>query len=196
MQMNEILLESLLHQEEGPALDFKGYQYQFDKASDDEKGELLKDILAFANTRRELPAYILIGVGEVKGGRSNVVGVKTHLDDARLHQFVNSKTQQAVEFSYTPYSHEEVEIGIIEIPVQDGLIHLKQSYGKLHANVVYIRDGSSTRTSTPAEIIEMTAPKLPELVLSWADLESSSALPSPYAVKSLILYPQLPLDTF
>ena len=159
MHLNELLLESLLQQEEGLALDFKGYQYPFDKASEDEKSELLKDILAFANTKRETPAYILIGVGEVKGGRSKVVGVNKHLDDARLHQFVNSKTQRPVEFSYTPYPFEGTEIGVIEISVQNGLFHLKQPYGKLHANLVYLRDGSSTRTATPAEIIEMSAPE-------------------------------------
>ena len=196
MHLDDVILESLLHQEEGPALDFKGYQYPFDKASVDEKSELLKDILAFANTRREISAYILIGVSEVKGGRSKVVGVKTQLDDARLHQFVNSKTQKAVPFSYSPYPFEGIEIGIIEIPVQDGPLYLKHSYGKLHANLVYIRDGSSTRTATPAEIIEMNAPKRPELVLAWADTESNSSLPSPLTLKSLILFPTLPEDTF
>ena len=91
MLLNPVLLESLLRQEEGPTLDFKGYQYKFDKASDEEKGELLKDILAFANAKRDATAYILIGVKEIKGGRSEIVGVKEQLDDARLHQFVNSK---------------------------------------------------------------------------------------------------------
>ena len=198
MQLNDVLLESLLHQEEGPALDFKGYQYPFDKASDEQKSELLKDILAFANTRRETPAYVLIGVAEVKGGRSKVVGVQKHLDDARLHQFVNSKTQRSVEFSYSPYpiDGQGVEIGVIEIPVQEGLFHLKQLYGKLQANLVYIRDGSSTRTATVAEIIEMNAPKRPEFVLAWADSVRSSALLSPYTAISLILYPPLPSDTF
>ena len=196
MHLDDVILESLLHQEEGPALDFKGYQYPFDKASVDEKSELLKDILAFANTKRETTAYILIGVVEVKGGRSKIVGVMEHLDDARLHQFVNSKIQCAVEFSYTPYPLDGTEIGVIEIPSQNGLFHLRNNYGKLQANLVYIRDGSSTRSATPVEIIEMTAPKRPELVLAWADSESSSILPSPYTVNSLILSPTLPNDTF
>lgn len=198
MRLNDVLLESLLHEEEGPALDFKGYQYQFDKASDEQKSELLKDILAFANTKRETPAYVLIGVAEVKGGRSKVVGIQKHLDDAHLHQFVNSKTQRSVEFSYYPYptDGQGIEIGVIEIPVQEGLFHLKQSFGKLRANLVYIRDGSSTRTATIAEIIEMNAPKRPEFVLAWADSVRSPALLSPYTTTSLILYPPLPDDTF
>jgi predicted HTH transcriptional regulator len=45
------------------------------KLADDEKSELLKDILGFANAWRRATAYILIGVKEVRGGRSNVVGI-------------------------------------------------------------------------------------------------------------------------
>ena len=41
--------------EEGPTLDFKREQYRFDKASDEDKSELLKDILAFANTSAPVP---------------------------------------------------------------------------------------------------------------------------------------------
>ena len=94
------LLERLLHEAEGTSLDFKSAQYPFEHATDEEKSELLKDILALTNSWRRTTAYILIGVEEVKGGRSNVVGVDRHLDDASLHQFVNGKTQRPVEFSY------------------------------------------------------------------------------------------------
>ena len=107
MQMNGMLLESLLHQEEGPALDFKQDQYPIGKGSAPEiranlKSELVKDILAMVNASREVTAYILIGVEEIKGGRSRIVGVQDHLDDANLHQLINSKTQRPVEFSYFP----------------------------------------------------------------------------------------------
>ena len=64
-----------------------------------QKSELLKDILSFANSWRRTSAYVLIGVEEVKGGRSKVLGVPRHLDDANLHQFFNQKTQRAVEFN-------------------------------------------------------------------------------------------------
>ena len=38
------VLENLLHQPEGTALDFKQEQYHFEKASDAQKAELLKDM--------------------------------------------------------------------------------------------------------------------------------------------------------
>ena len=96
--MDDRLLEQLLHEEEGSTLDAKRDQYRFYSASDSEKSELLKDILAFANAWRRETAYITIGVKEVQGGRNTVVGVTEHLKDNDLQQFVNSKTQRPVDF--------------------------------------------------------------------------------------------------
>ncbi len=74
------LIEGLLFEEESTSLDFKRDQYRFTRASSDDKGELLKDILAFANSWRRTDAYILVGVDEVRGGRSRVVGVVDHIE--------------------------------------------------------------------------------------------------------------------
>ena len=198
--MDSQLLESLLHQEEGSALDFKCKQYPFEKATNEDKSELLKDILAFANSWRQTTAYILIGVEEVKGGRSKVIGVQTHLDDAKLHQFVNSKTQRVVEFSYAPIHTEGAQIGVIEVPPQERPTFLKKSYGKLDENTVYVRDGSSTRVATPDEIARMGAHQVlggtPQLDLDWADIANHVVLPSPVTVQSLAFSQLLPADTF
>ncbi len=200
MPIDENILEQLLHEEEGSALDFKRDQYPFEGEDDKPKSELLKDILAFANAWRRTTAYILIGVDEVKGGRSEIVGVGTHLDDAKLHQFVNSKTQRSIEFSYQPFHTENVEIGVIEIPIQERPFYLKKKFGKLDENVVYKRDSSSTAIATLDEIARMGAEQdfggTPQLVLEWADIEKRVVFPSPHIVKSLFLNPRLPDDTF
>ena len=200
MPIDKNLLDQLLHEEEGAALDFKRDQYPFDRADDNAKSELLKDILAFANAWRRSTAYILIGVDEVKGGRSKIVGVTTHLDDAQLHQFVNSKTQRPIEFSYQPFSTEGVEIGVIEIPIQERPVYLKKTFGKIEKNAVYKRDGSSTAIATPDEVARMGAKQdfgsTPQLVLEWADIDRHVILPSPHTVNSLILDPRLPEDIF
>jgi predicted HTH transcriptional regulator len=81
MSITPDLMEKLLHEEESSSLDFKRDQYPFNGASDAEKGELLKDILAIANSWRRTTGYILVGVQEVKGGRSDVMGVSGHLAD-------------------------------------------------------------------------------------------------------------------
>jgi len=153
--MDDVLFESLLYEGESPTLDFKRDQYPFSGASDDEKGELLKDILAFANAWRRTDAYILIGVEEIQGGRSSVCGVTSHLNDASLQQFVNSKTQRPVLLSYEAFSFQGVQVGIIRLPLQPRPFFLRTNFGRLQANTVYIRRGSSTAIALPDEVAEM-----------------------------------------
>ena len=57
--MNAIDLTALLHRSESETLDFKSKQYPF--SSDEEKSELLKDVLAFGNAWKDSDGYILIG---------------------------------------------------------------------------------------------------------------------------------------
>ena len=194
------LLEHLLHEPEGQSLDFKLEQYRFERASERDKSELLKDVLAFANSWRRTTAYVLIGVREVKGGRSQVVGITEHIEDASLQQFVNSKTQRRVEVSYEVVRVEGVEIGVIEIPIQDRPVHVENDYGKVKAPVVYFRSGSSTREATPEEIARMGAQQsveaTPNVVLSWADVGERRPLLSPHLADRLLLHPPLSPNTF
>jgi predicted HTH transcriptional regulator len=179
--MNNQLMEELLNEEESSTLDFKRDHYPFDRATDEEKAELLKDILAFANAWRRTDAYILIGVEEVKGAPSKLVGVAAHIDDAKLQQFVNSKTQRPVEFSYQAFSFEGKQIGVLRIPPQQRPVYLTKDYGKLKKHVVYIRRGSSTGEAEPEEIARMGAVAVeglsqPALELQFADVGSRKGL--------------------
>jgi hypothetical protein len=150
-------IEELLYEEESSFLDFKKEQYPFDKANEIQKGEILKDILAFSNAWRRADAFILIGVEEIKGERNIIVGINEDLDDARLQQFVNSKTQRPITFEYRSITLEGKKVGVIRIPLQSRPIYLKKDYGRLKANVVYIRRGSSTAEAEPDEIANMGA---------------------------------------
>ena len=153
MIINEALIERLLNEHESDTLDFKERQYAFPRGSDFEKSELLKDILAFANTARKTDAFILIGVKEVKGGVSIPVGINDSIDDASLQQFVNSKTQRSVMFSYHERSFQGVMLGVFQISIQDRQTYLLMDYGKLKKNIVYIREGTSTKEASPDEIL-------------------------------------------
>src|SRR3984885_6689760 len=117
--MNAALLESLLHRSESETLDFKEGQYAFVGATPEQKSELLKDILAFANAWRDTPAYILNGMREGKHAKSVVVGIQDQLDDHSLQQFVNGKTNRPVAFSYTAFPTDGVQIAVLTIPVTD-----------------------------------------------------------------------------
>lgn len=197
MTMTDEFLEQLLNEDESPALDFKRDQYPFDGASDDDKSELLKDILALANAWKPTDAFILIGVEEVRGGRSRVVGLQNHLDDAKLQQFVNSKTNRPVAFSYQAYQIGGIQIGIITIPLQDRPVFLKKDFGKLKKNTVYIRRGSSTCEADPDEVAKMGASAVqaaqpePVLELQFADIGSHKELGSEILLKSILLEPHL-----
>lgn len=148
-------IDSLLFEEEGTELDFKRDQYPFEGSDERQKSELLKDILAFANAWRRSDAYILIGVQEVKGGGSQVIGVATQLDDAKLQQFVNSKTNHPVDFSYAAVEYSGLQLGVFRIPCQERPVFLSKNYGALLKDTVYIRRGSSTDIAKPDEVAKM-----------------------------------------
>ncbi len=159
-QSLELIIESLLYEEESATLDFKCEQYSFTGATNDVKSELLKDILAFANSWRRSNAYILVGVKEVKGKRCKINGISSDLDDAHIQQFVNSKTQHYIEFSYKTLSIEGKKIGVFIIPLQKRPFYLNKDYGKLKKETVYVRRGSSTAIANIDEIASMGADSL------------------------------------
>src|SRR5262245_60953531 len=102
-------------------------------------------------------AYILIGVEEVKGGRSIVHGVAQHLNDNDLQQFVNSKTNRPVRLSYEAFAFEGKQVGVITVPCQKRPFLINSDYGKLKKQTVYARQGSSTYTVLPDELARMAS---------------------------------------
>lgn len=193
MRIDNEILDNLLYSEEGIDLDFKRDQYKFSSASDEEKCELLKDIIAFANSWRRSDAFILIGVKEVKGGRSEVVGITEKLDDAQIQQFVNSKTQKPITFSYRNLDFENKSVGVIHIPIQNRPFYLKKDYGKLKKETVYIKRGSSTDIAKLDEVSKMGVSTFavddnhPILEIFFADKEKRIILPDTLPVFSLVL---------
>lgn len=191
--MNNELMEELLNEDESATLDFKRDPYPFDHATDEQKSELLKDILAFTNAWRRTNAYILIGVDDVKGGRSVLVGTTNHPDESKIQQFVNSKINRPIEFSYSVYPFESTQVGVIEIPVQERPVFLNKDYGRLKKNTVYLRRGSSTALAAPDEIARMGVPtaavsQVPALSLQFAKPESQVVYGTNLNVISKVLY--------
>lgn len=182
--MNNDLFERLLYEEENVVLDFKSTQYHFVKATEDEKSELLKDILGFANAWRRSAAFILIGIEDVRGGRGKVIGIPQtdHLDDHSIQQFVNNLTNQPIRFHYEAFGFEGKQVGIIMIEEQIRPIYLKKDYGKLQKEKVYIRRGSSTDPTKPASLEEIAQMRVgsgqsaAELLLEFAHVEMDGAL--------------------
>jgi len=167
----------LLYRGESESLDFKSVQYRFVGASEEQKAELLKDILAFANAWRNEPANILIGVQETPSRKANATGIPPadHIDDATLQQFVNAKTNRPVRFAYERFEHDGRQIGIIRIAhPQARPVFLAKEYGPLKAQAVYIRRGSSTDIAGPEEIAAMgrsdvRASEIPQIEIEFAE---------------------------
>jgi hypothetical protein len=162
--MDLLKLESLLHLDEGVTLDFKCEQYRFAQSTEEDKSEIVKDILGFANAYRRSAAHILIGVKEVRGGRSIVKGLQTHLDDHALQQFMKSLTNQPVRFHYEAVAIEGRQVGIIQIDQQTRPIYLKKDYGKLAKERVYVRRGSSTDPTRPATLEEIAQMRMDDAI--------------------------------
>jgi hypothetical protein len=110
----------------------------------------------------------LIGVEELNGARSLIRGVTNHLADSDIQQFVNSKTNRPVHFSYESYASDDKHIGVISIPKQVRPFLLKSSYGKLKKDIVYARRGSSTTEVSLDEATRMAASDATE---DWARKE-------------------------
>ena len=153
--MNNELLNTLRYKSEGTDLDFKQAQYRFIGGSEEEKSELLKDILALANAWRDGTGYIVLGFRDRSPHPADVVGITGHIDDAQLQQFVNSKVKPKLTFRYEECIYEGKTVGIISVPKQARPFYLSNSYGKLKSNVVYVRRGSSTDEAEPPEACSM-----------------------------------------
>lgn len=155
--MNPPDITTLLNMSESDSLDFKSGQYKFwNPSTDEEKSELLKDIIAFANSFKTGDAFIVVGVSEKNQRKDQVVGITTHLKDNEVQQFVNSKTNRRVAFLVHSSTAEGQPIDIIQIAQkQERPICLTKNYGKVKANEVWIRAGSSSATATPDQIAAM-----------------------------------------
>lgn len=154
--MDTIPLNSLLHRSESETLDFKRELLPFSKATNDQKTELLKDILSMANAWKDSDAYIVIGVEEENGRAKKICGANATITDAEVQQFVNSHTTRAISFRIVEMQHEGASLTIVQIDkAQNRPICIKKAIGKLKENVVYIRRGSSTAEATPEEIANM-----------------------------------------
>lgn len=191
--MTEQELEVLLYRGESDMLDYKSAQYKFTGVGDADKVELLKDCLAFANSWRQEPGYILIGVKKNVGQPAQVVGIpqSDHLDDSRLQQFVNSKTNIPVRLLYEEVEYKGMSVGLIrfEYP-QQRPVCLNRDFDRLKRDIVYIRRGSSTDECRPAEIAQMGAAVKPSKRLDFgfefADPDTKTPLGT-----SLVIEPSL-----
>ncbi len=142
---------TLIKRMEGKTLDFKRDSY--DMSDNGKKLGLVKDVLSMANTPREDMSYIILGIKKYADGRTELVGVKDHVDDADLQSQFVERVHPIPEFTYEAVYFEGKSFGVIVIPPpQTGPSVPLRNYEKiLQRNQVYFRRGSRNDTASPEE---------------------------------------------
>lgn len=157
--MEEKQLRQLLKGDERELVDFKRDFY--DSEGKDGKVSFVKDILAMANSCRNIDAYILCGIEQDKLSReTKVVGVPDRLfiDDAIWHQVVSKYASHPVGFQITKFRSSAHNVHLVAVRVYKDqnrpVICTKDEGGKLTAGAVYFRNGSMNDVATDLVTIE------------------------------------------
>ncbi len=141
----------LIEQPESETLDFKAEPHRLD--NDHFKSKFIKDILAMANTIRNTPAYIVVGVKLLPDGRHHRVGVSIHPDDADLQEILKkAQVQPALKFIYQDIWLDGLSFGFIEIPLQtDGPFMAGRRIELVEQQRLYLRRGTQNDDGRPEE---------------------------------------------
>lgn len=144
MEFEDEVKEMIDCHQEGDYLDFKEYDYQRDH-----KEELVKDILALANSHSIRNKYIIIGAVEENNICTDLreIDIKQIRDEAEFQQIVNTYIYENLIVNYKVLNIDGKNILVIQIPVINNSnrpFMVKKQIGKLKENEIYIRKGSTT----------------------------------------------------
>lgn len=140
----------LLGRGEGETLDFKSESYDLKKS----RGEFIKDLLSMANTPRETPSYIVLGVQWSPENGSKVIGLTGQIDDVDFQNALgHDRVQPSLRFTYTPLEIDGAQVGVIEVPIcSDGPYTSVKDIDGLQAGAVYYRRGSQNNRAIGTEL--------------------------------------------
>jgi len=153
------MIDKLIREGEGRKIDFKRQFYNLPY----EKGELVKDIAAMANSSRQHEEDSVILFGHKDGEFFNV-DRKYIQDESDIQQMVNSIIDPTIDFHIEETSHnfegKNYNLVMIKIPSSTRKPHLvnKESISgkkKLYKNQCFVRRGSSTEYANRLEVAEM-----------------------------------------
>ena len=176
MPVDSNLLASLLERPEDNFLDFKVQQYKLE--SDQQKSGFIKDAISMANTPRNDPAYIVVGVATLGGRPTQVVGVKGHIDPAEIDRQLQDRVNSVPAIEYHVIEYEGLEVGIYEIRLDsNGPFVAQKKFGRLDPGAIYFRRNSQNTVATSKQDIdritkwftetEVPVPVLPVGSMSW-----------------------------
>src|SRR5436190_9503107 len=150
--LTEPEVSALLNRIEDETLDFKATAY--DLSTEDGRLALVKDVVCMANTPRREASYILLGVKRHPNGQHDLWGVAQHPDEATLQSQFTERVYPVPSFRYAPIRFRNVELGIIEIPVdRRGPSAAIRDFGStLRQWQIYFRRGSKNDTANRSDV--------------------------------------------
>lgn len=145
-------LAMIMAEDEGPSLEFKRQWY--DLARDADKAEMIRDILALANSAGpDQPALLVVGVEDRKRGGA-VVGIDAPLDLDRITQILSSYVTPIPELRACSVEVQGRRVGVLGVfwtPQQPFAPY--RDYGhSLRASAFYMRRNGIVGVMTAAEI--------------------------------------------
>ena len=138
----------LLSRPESDTLDFKAAAYDLSTANG--RNSFTKDVLALANTPREVLARIILGVTWTPERGAVVTGLDSQLDDTVFQDAISDgRVTPRPKFRVVPFQYEGKQVGIVEIePERTGPYTPIKDYPgtpELIGGAVYYRSGSQNR---------------------------------------------------
>jgi tetratricopeptide (TPR) repeat protein len=172
---------SLLNQPEGESLDFKAEAYNM--SVEDDKCDLVKDVICMANTPRDGNAYIVIGVKKRLDNTYELRGVDVHVEGADLQAVLQARVNPVPRFEYRPVTYKGKQFGVIiilpdlNVPAMAIKDYRKsnrkdQTEGSfLRKGQVYLRRDSQNALARPEDIRRIGEWVIRKRRDTWLDIE-------------------------
>jgi len=145
--------ELMAYHFESEYLDFKREEY-----NDQNKPNLIKDVMAFANANTPGDKYIIIGVDK-KGGETELIPIEPKLDSANIQQYIHDNIEPELDIAYFPYEFKGTQLMVLQIKDANSKpyftskpVSFKNGKVLLKANECWIRKGSYQMTATRSDL--------------------------------------------
>jgi predicted HTH transcriptional regulator len=122
--------------------------------SKEKNSDIIKDIVAIANSITDEPGYIFYGVDPQQDNPLLEISIPDV--DSQLQQLVKDKVEPEVKFLFYTVDHQNGKMGIIHIEPDYKKPHIiSKDYGKLRDGQIPIRIGSSTRGIRSQDLVDI-----------------------------------------
>jgi hypothetical protein len=146
---NQYLINLIENGFECDYLDFKENSY-----SPKNKFELIKDIMAMANSKHDGDKYIITGIKEKAFEENKIAGIdiNEHIDSAHYHDLILKNIEPDIHFDYFHLQYKDKWLGIFKIYNNANRPYmLKKKYGGYREGYCVIRKGSHTCTAVRSD---------------------------------------------